>query len=86
MARERQEAKSEASISAVLDAALELFSTQGYRATPLRQIAEQRSRGWITAAWVNARNQRGPVGTSVSTHIQFGESALPILNVVRKVA
>ena len=40
MARERQEAKSEASISAALDAALELFSTQGYRATPLRQIAE----------------------------------------------
>ena len=39
MARERQEAKSEASMSAVLDAALELFSTQGYRATPLRQIA-----------------------------------------------
>ncbi len=40
-ARQRQEAKSEASVSAVLDAALELFSTQGYRATPLRQIAER---------------------------------------------
>lgn len=40
-ARLRQEAKSEASIAAVLDAALELFSTQGYRATSLRQIAEQ---------------------------------------------
>jgi len=40
-ARLRQEAKSEASISAVLDAALELFSTQGYRATTLRQIAER---------------------------------------------
>ena len=40
-ARLRQEAKSEASIAAVLDAALELFSTQGYRATSLRQVAEQ---------------------------------------------
>ena len=40
-ARLRQEAKSEASVQAVLDAALELFSTQGYRATPLRQIAER---------------------------------------------
>ena len=40
-ARLRQEAKSEASISAVLDAALALFSTQGYRATTLRQIAER---------------------------------------------
>lgn len=40
-ARVRQEAKSEASVAAVLDAALELFSTQGYRATTLRQIAEK---------------------------------------------
>jgi AcrR family transcriptional regulator len=40
-ARERQEAKSEASVQAVLDAALELFSTQGFRATTLRQIAER---------------------------------------------
>lgn len=40
-ARERQEAKSEASVAAVLDAALELFSTQGFRATTLRQIAER---------------------------------------------
>lgn len=39
-ARVVQEAKSEASVSAVLDAALDLFSTQGFRATPLRQIAE----------------------------------------------
>jgi AcrR family transcriptional regulator len=39
-ARQRQQAKSEASVSAVLDAGLELFSTQGYRATTLRQIAE----------------------------------------------
>lgn len=39
--RSRQEAKSEASVSAVLDAALELFSTQGYRATALRQIADR---------------------------------------------
>ena len=39
--RSRQEAKSEASVSAVLDAALELFSTQGYRATALRQIANR---------------------------------------------
>lgn len=39
--RQRQEAKSEASVSAILDAALTLFSTQGYRATTLRQIAER---------------------------------------------
>jgi AcrR family transcriptional regulator len=38
-ARQRQEAKSEASVAAVLDAGLELFSTQGYRATTLREIA-----------------------------------------------
>ncbi|MCB9378122.1 MAG: TetR/AcrR family transcriptional regulator [Holophagales bacterium] len=37
----RQEAKSEASVAAVLDAALALFSTQGFRATTLRQIAER---------------------------------------------
>jgi len=41
MPRKRQEAKSEASVTAVLDAGLELFSTQGYRATTLRQIAER---------------------------------------------
>lgn len=40
-AKERQEAKSEASVTSVLDAALELFSTQGYRATTLRQIADR---------------------------------------------
>jgi TetR/AcrR family transcriptional regulator, acrAB operon repressor len=40
-ARRLQQAKSEASVSAVLDAALELFSTQGYRATTLRQIADR---------------------------------------------
>lgn len=39
-ARVLQEAKSEASVAAVLDAALELFSTQGFRATALRQIAD----------------------------------------------
>ena len=40
VARKLQEAKSEASVQAVLDAGLELFSTQGYRATTLRQIAD----------------------------------------------
>ena len=40
-ARKRQLEKSEASIAAILDAGLALFSTQGYRATTLRQIAEQ---------------------------------------------
>lgn len=40
-ARQKQEAKSDAAQTAVLDAALELFSTQGYRATTLRQIAER---------------------------------------------
>ena len=40
-ARERQEAKSEASVQAGLEAGLELFSTQGYGATTLRQIAER---------------------------------------------
>ena len=39
MARMRQEEKSEASQNAVLDAGLALFSTQGYRATTLRDIA-----------------------------------------------
>jgi AcrR family transcriptional regulator len=38
-ARRRQEEKSEASVTAVLDAALALFSTQGYRATTLRDVA-----------------------------------------------
>ncbi|HXT21207.1 MAG TPA: TetR/AcrR family transcriptional regulator, partial [Thermoanaerobaculia bacterium] len=41
MPRQRQEEKSEASISAVLDAGLALFSTQGYRATTLRDIASK---------------------------------------------
>jgi len=39
--RTRQEAKSEASVEAILDAGLALFSTQGYRATSLRDIAER---------------------------------------------
>jgi AcrR family transcriptional regulator len=39
--RQRQEEKSEASVNAVLEAGLALFSTQGYRATTLRQIAEK---------------------------------------------
>jgi AcrR family transcriptional regulator len=37
--RKRQEEKSEASVAAVLDAGLALFSTQGYRATTLREVA-----------------------------------------------
>ena len=40
-ARSRQEEKSEASVEAVLDAGLELFSTQGFRTTTLRQIADR---------------------------------------------
>jgi AcrR family transcriptional regulator len=40
-ARERQEAKSEASVTAMLDAALELFATRGYGATSLRHIADR---------------------------------------------
>jgi AcrR family transcriptional regulator len=40
-ARQRQQEKSEASVSAVLDAGLELFSTQGFRATTLRDIADR---------------------------------------------
>lgn len=40
MARKRQEQKSEASIAKALDAARELFSHQGYRATSMREIAE----------------------------------------------
>ena len=39
--RRRQEERSEASVGRALDAALELFSTQGYRATSMRQIAEK---------------------------------------------
>ena len=39
--RLRQEAKSGASVAAVLDAGLELFSTQGFRATSMRDIAQQ---------------------------------------------
>ena len=41
MPRRRQEERSEASVAAVLEAGLALFSTQGYRATSLRQIAER---------------------------------------------
>ena len=41
MARRSQEERSAEAIAKALDAALELFSTQGYRATSLRQIAEQ---------------------------------------------
>lgn len=41
MARDRQEAKSEAAIAKALEAALELFSSQGFRATTMRQIADQ---------------------------------------------
>jgi AcrR family transcriptional regulator len=37
--RRRQEERSEASVTAILDAGLALFSTQGYRATTLREIA-----------------------------------------------
>ena len=40
MARKIQEAKSEASMAKALDAARELFSHQGYRATSMREIAE----------------------------------------------
>lgn len=39
MPSKRQEAKSEASVAKALEAALELFSHQGYRATSMRQIA-----------------------------------------------
>jgi len=38
--RRSQEERSEAAVGRLLDAALGLFSTQGYRATTLRQIAE----------------------------------------------
>ncbi len=41
MARKRQIEKSEASVEAILDAGLELFSSQGFRATTLRQIADR---------------------------------------------
>lgn len=40
-AKVRQLEKSEASVAAILDAGLALFSTQGYGATTLRQIAER---------------------------------------------
>ncbi len=40
MPRPLQEARSEASMAKVLDAALELYSTQGFGATSMRQIAE----------------------------------------------
>ncbi len=39
--RSRQEAKSEASMAKALEAALELFSTQGFGATTMREIAER---------------------------------------------
>ena len=39
--RSKQEAKSEASTGKALEAALALFSTQGYRATSMRQIADR---------------------------------------------
>lgn len=39
----RQKAKSEATKQRALDAALDLFSQQGFRATTIRQIAEQAS-------------------------------------------
>ncbi|NJL29187.1 MAG: TetR/AcrR family transcriptional regulator [Thermoanaerobaculia bacterium] len=41
MPRIRQEAKSEAAIAKVLEAALALFSSQGFRATTMREIAER---------------------------------------------
>ena len=41
MGRERQRAKSEATRARGLEAALELFSTQGFRGTTMRQIAEK---------------------------------------------
>ena len=40
-ARKTQEERSAEAVGKVLDAALELFSTQGYRATSLRQIADE---------------------------------------------
>jgi len=39
--RRRQAEKSEASVEAILDSALDLFSNQGFRATTLRQIADR---------------------------------------------
>ncbi len=39
--RKRQEAKSKAAEAKILDVSLHLFSRQGYRATSVRQIAEQ---------------------------------------------
>jgi AcrR family transcriptional regulator len=41
MPETKREARSQASISRALDAALELFSSQGFGATPMRQIAER---------------------------------------------
>ncbi len=40
MGRERQAAKSEAAIAKALEAALELFSKQGFRGSTMRQIAD----------------------------------------------
>lgn len=41
MGRQKQQAKSEASIEKALDAALELFSEQGFRGSTMRDIAER---------------------------------------------
>ena len=41
MARRSQQERSDASVAAILAAGLELFSTQGFRATSLREIAER---------------------------------------------
>ncbi len=41
MGRERQAAKSEAAIAKALEAALELFSKQGFRGSTMRQIADE---------------------------------------------
>ncbi len=40
LGRERQEAKSEAAVAKALEAALELFSKQGFRGSTMRQIAD----------------------------------------------
>lgn len=40
MSRERQEAKSEAAVAKALEAALEVFSKQGFRGSTMRQLAD----------------------------------------------
>jgi len=40
LGRERQEAKSEAAVAKALEAALELFSKQGFRGSTMRQVAD----------------------------------------------